>query len=119
MAGRKLSTVRHILIFIATGCLLGALRVVATVFGTNARALAACTDHKVNVEGSDQQASRYGNAADIYINTSGTISGLNGPIHRSLFVLNDLNNWVEVGWTANNESHKTLRPCTPMERCLR
>lgn len=62
MPSRLPSTLRLVLIFVATGCLLGALTVAAVVFGAVAPALAACSSHHTNVEGYDAATNRYGNS---------------------------------------------------------
>lgn len=80
-------SLRRIVAFVATGCFMGALTVVATTAFVPARsAFASCSSHHANVEGYDAASWRYGNVADIYVNQSSTISGLNDGIFRSLFV---------------------------------
>ena len=106
MRDRSASGLRHILLFIATGCMLGGLTVVATGLGSSTPVLAACNSVHQNAEGYDNSYPRYGNHGRIYVNTSATIGGLQAAIHRSLFVVGSFwENDVEVGWTANNGSH--------------
>ena len=106
MPAHSPSNLKHILLLIATGCLLGALTVVTTVLGPTAPAFASCSSHHTNVEGDDFGSNRYGNSAEIYVNTSSTIDSLNDSIFRSLFVTSgSWDNDVEIGWSAHNGDH--------------
>jgi hypothetical protein len=88
---------------IAAALLLGPSAVVLAANGPPA--LAACDDYPHhNIHGANPQQERRGNRGGILINDI-DYGELHASIHRSLFVVSDSYNMVEVGWTANNGSH--------------
>lgn len=99
------SGVRRAVVLLLLGCLLGTATVCGTIFISSPPAAAACTAHHVNVEAYEKTATRYGNRATVYVNTSATISSFNDSVFRSLFIAGSAGNDVEVGWTAHNGGH--------------
>jgi hypothetical protein len=94
------------LIFISSASLFGALTVGITTFTAATPAYATCSTVHTNAEGYDKAFHRYGNSAEIYVNTSATIGSSQDAIFRSLFVTGGFwNNDVEVGWLANWNGH--------------
>jgi|SRR5580658_144360 hypothetical protein len=66
----------------------------------------SCSSHHVNVQGYDEDLfdASYGNQGDVYVSTSGTLGGLDGPIARSLFIVSSTGDDVEVGWAAGPDT---------------
>lgn len=68
-------------------------------------ATAACDNYPHhNIDGSNPSVERRGNRGGLLINDF-NYGSLNASIHRSLSVFSDIQNYVEVGWTANNGGH--------------
>lgn len=98
-------SVRRLASLIALGSLLGAATaatVAATTFVSAAPASAenTCSVESANVEGG-RLSYHYGVNGEVYVNTSATVNAYNNGFVRSLGVIVDNNNWVEIGWSAH------------------
>lgn len=102
---------------ITLGCLLGVVTVAGTVAATSegpasaAPALTDCGSGHANVEGNSPDA-HYGNFAYIYVNTSDVLDNLNNSLYRSIFIVQNTSNDVEIGWGAgpNSVTHSGSTP---------
>lgn len=80
---------------------MGAATVAGVAFVSAAPASAAsCSAETAQVEGG-RLAFEYGSNADIYVNTSATVNAYDAGFVRSVGVVLDGNNWVEIGWSAH------------------
>jgi len=97
-------SVRRLASLIGLGCLLGAATA-ATAAGTalvSAVPASAdtCSAAVANVEGG-RSSYHYGVNGEVYVNTKATVNAYNNGFVRSLGVIVDNNNWVEIGWSAH------------------
>jgi hypothetical protein len=95
---------RRLVGLITLGCLLGAATA-AMAAGTPLVSAApasadTCSAAVANVEGG-RSSFHYGTNALVYVNTKATVNAYNNGFVRSLGVIVDNNNWVEVGWSAH------------------
>jgi hypothetical protein len=94
-------SVRRLASLIALGCLMGAATAAGVALVSAAPASAAsCSAEVANVEGG-RLSSWYGVSASVYVNTEATVNAYNYGFVRSLAVIVDNNNWVEIGWSAH------------------
>jgi len=86
---------------ITLGCLLGAATAAGTALVSAAPAQAAtCSAAQANVEGG-RTSFHYGVRGKVYVNTRGAVNAHNNGFVRSLAVIVDNFNWVEIGWSAH------------------
>jgi hypothetical protein len=102
-------SVRRLACLTALGCLLGAATAAGRTFVSAAPASAVsaapasedtCSAELANVEGG-RLSNHYGTRADVYVNTNSTVNAYDYGFVRSLGVISDNNNFVEVGWSAH------------------
>lgn len=92
---------RRLACLIALGCLLGAATAAGTAFISAAPALAdTCSQAHANVEGG-RLSFQYGVNGEVYVNTEPTVNAYNYGFVRSLAVIPDSSDFVEVGWSAH------------------
>ncbi len=90
---------------IALGSLIGAATAAGTTLVSAAPSASAssCSTAFAQVEGG-RSSSHYGVRADVYVNTNSTVNAYSSDgFVRSLAVILNSNNWVEVGWSAHIE----------------
>ncbi len=88
---------------IALGCLIGAATAAGTTLASAAPSAAAdsCSAAKANVEGA-RFSSHYGARGDVYVNTEPTVDAYKNDLFvRSMVVIMDNKDFVEVGWLAH------------------
>jgi len=99
---------RRLTCLIALGCLMGAATAAGVALLSAAPAplsaapasAAACSAEQANVEGG-RTSYHYGVRGDVYVNSRATVNAYNYGFVRSLAMLLDNNNFVEIGWSAH------------------
>jgi hypothetical protein len=102
MKPERSGSARRLACLTALGCLLGAATVAGMTFVSAAAPASAdtCSAAYANVEGG-RLSQHYGNRGHIYVNTNSTVNAYNYGFIRSLGVISDNNNYVEIGWSAH------------------